>query len=200
VQVAWLGSVALTLLAAAWLRWMDGKVTWLAAAVAVHALWFACAVLWLQWRAPRPRRGPLLWSWRAGTMILALAALALLWGLRDGVLAGVLGLAIALPLLLLGMAQEIIAFIGWLALQRRCGRGMQLPGVQRLLPERDKLRVLLAQLPPAMLLTATALWPSPLLARAAGLTMLLAWLGWWLALDGVRRRANRFALTVESRR
>lgn len=200
VQVAWLGSVALTLLAAAWLRWMDGKVTWLAAAVAVHALWFACAVLWLQWRAPRPRRGPLLWSWRAGTMILALAALALLWGVRGGVLAGVLGLAIALPLLLLGMAQEIIAFIGWLALQRRCGRGMQLPGVQRLLPERDKLRVLLAQLPPAMLLTATALWPSPLLARAAGLTMLLAWLGWWLALDGVRRRANRFALTVESRR
>ena len=197
-QALWSAGVVLGLPVATWLAW-SGVERWLAAVVASHALAFAIAVLWLQWRAPRPGRGALRWSWRAGAWLLVLAALALLQGLRDGVLAGVLGLAIALPLLVTGMAREIIAFIGWIALQRRCGRGLQLPGVQRLLPQRDKTGALLAQLPPAVLLTLAVLWPSPWLARAAGLAVLLAWLveGW--VLDGVRRRANRFARGLAAR-
>ncbi len=198
-QAAWLGSVLILLLAAAWQRLAGGHTQWLVTVVAVHALLFACAALWLQWRAPRLRRAPLLWSWRAGLSVLALAAFALLIGTRGGLLAGAWGLGIALPLLVTGMALEIVAFLGWIDLHRRCGRGMQLPGVQRLLPERDKLRVLLAQLPSALLLSAAVLWPLPWLARAAGLASVLAWLSVWLALRGVRRRASRFLLTVEDR-
>ncbi len=56
------------------------------------------------------------------------------------------------------------------------------------------------QLPPGVLLAAAALWPSPWLARAAELAMLLAWLLVWFTLDGVRRRANRFVLSVVRRR
>ena len=196
VQSIWLGSVVLSLLLAAWWRLAFDQPQWLRATVAMHALLLTSAVLWLQRRARRARRGPLLWSWRAGAITLMLAALALALDLRGGRLAGMLALAVALPLLLVGMAQEIIAFIGWIALQRRCGRGLQLPGVQRLMPDRDKTRVLLAQLPPAVLLTAAVAWPSVGLTRAAGLALLLTWALVWWSLDGVRQRSNHFARAV----
>jgi hypothetical protein len=197
VQAIWLGSVLLMLFGAACWRLTDGSGAWLAGTIAAHALLFAVAVLWLQWRAPRLRRGPLLWSWRAGLIVLALAALALSAGVRGGMLAGALGLGVALPLLVAGMMLEIVPFIGWIELHRRCGRGVQLPGVQRLLPAYDKTRALLAQVP-LLLLPIAVVWPSAWLARAAGLALLLAWgcMGW--TLRGVRRRASRFLLTMES--
>jgi hypothetical protein len=197
VQAIWLGSVLLMLFGAACWRLTDGSGAWLAGTVAVHALLFAAAALWLQWRASRLRRGPLLWSWRAGLIVLALAALALAAGVRGGMLAATLGLGIALPLLVAGMMLEIVPFIGWIELHRRCGRGVQLPGVQRLLPAHDKTRALLAQVP-LLLLPAAVMWPSAWLARAAGLALLLAWgcMGW--TLRGVRRRAGRFLSTMES--
>lgn len=197
VQAMWLGSVLLMLFGAACWRLTDGDGDWLAGTVAAHALLFAVAALWLQWRAPRLRRGPLLWSWRAGLIVLGLAALALPAGVRGGMLAAALGLGIALPLLVAGMMLEIVPFIGWIELHRRCGRGVQLPGVQRLLPAHDKTRVLLAQLP-LLLLPAAVVWPSAWLARTAGLALLLAWscMGW--TLHGVRRRASRFLSTMAS--
>jgi hypothetical protein len=197
VQAIWLGSVLLMLFGAACWRLTDGSGAWLAGTIAAHALLFAVAALWLQWRAPRLRRGPLLWSWRAGLIVLALAALALSTGVRDGMLAAALGLGVALPLLVAGMMLEIVPFIGWIELHRRCGRGVQLPGVQRLLPAYDKTRALLAQVP-LLLLPIAVVWPSAWLARAAGLALLLAWgcMGW--TLRGVRRRASRFLLTMES--
>jgi hypothetical protein len=94
------------------------------------------------------------------------------------------------------MALEIVPFIGWIELHRRCGRGLQLPGVQRLLPDRDKLGVLLAQWP-LLLLPAAVLWPSPWLARAAGVALACAWLGTWSALRGVRRRADDFLVSAK---
>jgi hypothetical protein len=94
------------------------------------------------------------------------------------------------------MAMEIVAFIGWIELHRHCGRGVQVPGVQRLLPDRDKYRALLAHAP-LLLLPTTVLWPSASLARLAGAGMLLAWLGMWLAMHGVRRRARRFLSSRE---
>lgn len=190
-QALWLASAALLLPVAAWWRWAREDGTWLLLVVVVHVALFAGAALWLQWRAPRPRRGPLLWSWRAGLIVLALAAVLLAGGTRVAVLAAVLGLGIALPLLLTGMALEIVPFIGWIELHRRCGRGLQLPGVQRLLPDGDKLGVLLAQWP-LLLLPAAVLWPSPWLARAAGVALVCAWLATWAALRGVRRRADDF--------
>ena len=198
VQALWLGGALVMLSGAAWCRLTHADGRWLAGTVTLHAMLFAGAALWLQWRAPRQRRGPLLWSWRAGLIVLLLAALVLVAGPRGGLLAAVLGLGIALPLLLLGMALEIVAFIGWIELHRVCGRGVQLPGVQRLLPDSDKLGVLLAQLP-LLLLPAAALWPSAWLARAAGLALLFAWLGVWSALRGVRRRAHGFLLALEDR-
>ncbi|MFC5437071.1 hypothetical protein ACFPME_10915 [Rhodanobacter umsongensis] len=197
-QALWLGSTLAMLCGTAWWRLTHADARWLADAVALHATLFACAALWLQSRVPRQRRNPLLGCWRAGLVVLLLAAFALVAGPRGGLLAGALGLGIALPLLLLGMSLEIIAFIDWIDLHRRCGRGVHLPGVQRLLPDSDKRGVLLAQLP-LLLLPAAVLWPSAWLARGAGLALLLAWLGAWSALRGVRRRANGFLLTLEDR-
>ena len=199
VQTTWLGSLPLLLLAGAWQRLASGHGAWLVATVVVYAVLFAITVLWLQRRAPRARCGSLRWSWRSGLALLALAALSLLQGQRGGVLAGVLGLGIGLPLLVIGMALEIVAFLGWIELHRRCGRGVQLPGVQRLLPEADKARALLALLPAALLLVAAVWWPLPWLARSAGAATLLAWLGVWLTLRGVGRRAQHFLRTVEHR-
>jgi hypothetical protein len=196
VQASWLAGVVVTLFGAAWWRLIHADGRWLAGTVALHATLFVGAALWLQWRAPAKRRGPLLWSWRAGLIVLLLAALALVAGPGDGVLAATLGLGIALPLLLLGMALEIVAFIGWIELHRRCGRGVQLPGVQRLLPDDIKLDVLLAQLP-LLLLPVAVLWPSAWLARASGIALLLAWLAVWSALRGVGRRASHFLSTLE---
>ena len=199
VQTTWLGSLPLLLLAGAWQRLASGHGAWLVATVVVYAVLFAITVLWLQRRAPRARCGSLRWSWRSGLALLALAALSLLQGQRGGVLAGVLGLGIGLPLLVIGMALEIVAFLGWIELHRRCGRGVQLPGVQRLLPETAKARALLALLPAALLLVAAVWGPVPWLARSAGAATLLAWLGIWLTLRGVGRRAQRFLQTVEHR-
>ncbi|KZC35507.1 MULTISPECIES: hypothetical protein [Rhodanobacter] len=198
VQAAWLGSAVLALFGAAGWRLAGGAGAWLLGTVLLLGLLFAVAGLWLQWRAPRPRRGPLLWSWRAGLAMLALAALALPADVRGGMLAGALGLGVALPLLVSGMMLEIVPFIGWIELHRRIGRGVQLPGVQRLLPVHEKNRVLLAQLP-LLLLPMAACWPSTWLARVAGLALVLAWGCAWWTLRGVRRRANHFLSTVEPR-
>jgi hypothetical protein len=114
-------------------------------------------------------------------------------------LAAVPGLAIGLPLLVNGMAFEIVAFLSWIDLRRCVRRGIQLPGVQRLLPERDKLQALSAQVLADLLLVAAVCWPQPWLARAAGLALLLAWGGQYRALAGASRRGSRFLLAVEDR-
>lgn len=196
LQAVWLVSVLAWLLLASWWRWHGVGEAWLAGVVAVHVLGFACAALWLQWRSPRLRRGALVRSWRVGLIALVVAALLLWVGVPDGRLAAALGLGLAIPLLMIGMAQEIIPFIEWIALHRRCGRGVQVPGVQRLLPEADKHGVLLAQIP-LLLLPAAVLWPSPWMARGAGVALLLAWLAVWAALRGVRRRAHHFLAARE---
>lgn len=196
IQATWLASVVAILVAIAGLR-VCSVVEGSAGAVALPVLLFAGAGMWLQWRAPRLRRGPLVNSWRAGLIALALAATALP-AIPGGMFAGGLGLALALPLLVTGMMLEIVPFIGWIELHRHCGRGIQVPGVQRLLPEADKQRVLLAQLP-LLLLPAAVVWPSAWLARAAGVALVLVWslIGW--TLSGVRRRARHFLRMLETR-
>jgi hypothetical protein len=193
-QATWLAGVVAVLVAVAGLR-AGGAV---AGVVAAPVLIFAGAGLWLQWCAPRLRRGPLVDSWRAGLIALACAALALPI-VPGGMLAASVGLGLALPLLVTAMMLEIVPFIGWIALHRHCGRGIQLPGVQRLLPEADKRRVLLAQ-PLLLSLPVAMVWPSTSLARVAGVALVLVWslTGWTLL--GAGRRAAHFLRSLEKSR
>ena len=144
-----------------------------------------------QLRAPKLRRAPLTYFWMTGFAALAAAACALLVGGEANLLlAGVLALAIGLPLLITGMQLEISAFLGWIDLQRHCGRGVRLPGVQLLLPTRDKVIVLVLHWLSALaLLAATA---HPALARLAGSALLLAHAASFFALCGVDWRRTRF--------
>ncbi|MEY2152162.1 hypothetical protein AB7849_14745 [Rhodanobacter sp. 115] len=199
VQTLWLGSLVTALVAGGWMRAAHVSAVPLRQLVAVHVLLFAGALLWMQWRATRLRRGALLYSWRIGLVTLAAAALVLLVDADASLLAAVLGLAIGLPLLVNGMAFEIVAFLSWIDLRRCVRRGIQLPGVQRLLPERDKLQALSAQVLADLLLVAAVCWPQPWLARATGLALLLTWGGQYRALAGASRRGSRFLLTVEDR-
>ncbi|KRE89080.1 hypothetical protein ASG87_05925 [Frateuria sp. Soil773] len=203
LQASWLAGAVAALLGGAWLHLWRGEAAVLRMAPAALAGTFAAASLWLQWRAPRPRRGPLWWSWRGGLLALLAAALAWLFDPGSALRAAALALLVALPWLVNGMALEIVAFLGWIELHRRVGRGVQLPGVQRLLPERDKWRVLHAQWLAAALLFAAVMLsgrggPAAWLARAAGAGQLLAWWLLWRALRGVRRRSHRFLSNLES--
>ena len=71
------------------------------------------------------------------------------------------------------MMLEIVPFIGWIEWRRRCERGTQVPGVQRLLPDPDKRRVPMAHLP-LLMLPAAVVWPSVWLARAVGVALFLS--------------------------
>ena len=151
---------------------------------------FALAGLALQLRAPKLRKAPLTFFWTAGLLALAAGAGALLAGTGNALWVGVLVLGIGLPLLVTGMQLEIVAFLAWIGLQRRCGRGVHLPGVQLLAPERDKYRVLALQLAAAPLLLAAV--PVPAVAPAAGLALLLAHAGAFVALCGPGWRGRVF--------
>lgn len=157
----------------------------------------ALAGLWLQGRARKPGTALFL-AWRFGLLALLAAALLLPWP-GQGLRAGALVLGIGLPLLVLGMLMEIAAFLAWIELQHRCGRGVQLPGVQRLLSPARRLRVLQVFLLSAAALVTALAWPSPWLAYLAGLALALAWLSLAAALRRLRRDTNRwFAVLVPS--
>jgi hypothetical protein len=193
-QALWLGALVFALLAAA--AWHpfhpEGRV--LPATVAAGGASFALAAGWLQWRVPRARRNVLFLHWRAGLLALLLAAIALTAG--QGMLAGALALGIGLPLLVGAMALEIVPFVGWIALRRRVPRGIQLPGVQRLLPESRKRRALVAQGVAAPLLAVAVLWPQPWLLRLAALAQWLAWAVHAHALASALKACRAFARDV----
>lgn len=140
---------------------------------AVPLLLFSAAVIAMQLRAPH-RRGTLLRRfWALGAVALAGAALAMpLPG--NGVLAGVLVLAVGFPALMLGMLLEIAGFLAWMELRRRMPRGTRVPGVGSLSGEPHKRRAWELHALAALALVAACLWPE--LARAAGALVLLAWL------------------------
>lgn len=194
-QGIWLAAVTLGLpLAAAWHWRHDGWVLPLAVALGGGA--FALAVTCLQWPVPRARQNALFRHWRVGTAALLLAALVLLFG--RGLVAGVLAIGVGLPLLIGAMAMEIVPFVVWIALRARIRRGVQLPGVQRLLADTAKRRVLRAQLVAAPLLVLAVLWPQPWLVRAAALAQLAAWSLHGYALASVLRVARDFIRRTEA--
>jgi hypothetical protein len=190
-QAWWLATVVTALvLALGWHLSRGGMA--LATTVALAGASFAGAVLWLQGHARGRRRNALFLHWRAGSVALLLAAPALLADVRGGLLAGVLALGVGLPLLVGGMVLEIVPFVGWIGLRRTVPRGVQLPGVQLLLPDAARRRVLLAQLVAALPLLAATLWSLPWLARLAGLALLIAWLLHGHALASALYAARRF--------
>lgn len=155
--------------------------------VAVAALAFAATAVARQgW--PKHRRNPALtWAWRTGLCAIALAAAALAVG-APPLVTGALVLALGLPLPLIAMLLEITAFLGWIEMHRRCGRGVRLPGVDRLLPESRKALVLGLHALAGTAVVAAAAWPAMLHARAAGVLLLAAHLALVFAISGVARR------------
>lgn len=190
-QMAWTVATLLLLAAASVMLLTGRSAAPLRLVVTGTTLAFAGAAL-MQLRAVPPRNAPLRAWWRSGLLALSAFALVLPWQLRSDLLTGVLGVAVALPLLTIGMQLEIVAFLGWIDLHRRCGRGTRLPSVHRLLPDADKWRVLFCFLATAPLQLAAVVKPSVELARAAGLGLLLSYALLWHVLSGVRRRATRF--------
>jgi hypothetical protein len=192
-QAWWLATVVTALLLAVGWHITRGGMA-LATVIALAGASFASAALWLQEHARGSRHNALFLHWRAGLIALLLAALALLLDMRGGLVAGVLALGIGLPLLAGGMALEIVPFVGWIALRRAVPRGVQLPGVQRLLPDVARRCALYAQLAAAVSLLAATLWPLPWLARLAGLALVVAWSRHGQTLAGALCRARRFRL------
>ncbi|TWI12497.1 hypothetical protein [Aerolutibacter ruishenii] len=169
---------------------------WFRMGVGLGGLLFAATGLLMQARAPKLRKVPLTGFWLAGLSATAAGAVMLLVDGSPGMLAGVLAIGIGLPLLVVGMQLEIVAFLGWIRLHRRCGKGVRLPGVQLLLPERDKYAVLALHVAAAaMLATATATataTAADAITRAAGAAVLLAHASTFAALCGVSWRSRRF--------
>lgn len=186
-QGAWLWAIAVVLVMGT--MWLDAGATPLRTGVAACGLVFALAGVILQARAPRTRNRWLVRSWRVG-LVAVFAAAVLLWVRAPALLVGGLLLGIAMPLLISGMQLEIVPFLGWIELTRRCPRGVRLPTVQTLMPERDKAGVFAAQLLAAVLLLLALCWPQA--ARAAGMGLLAsnALLLWRLL--GVQRRVRAF--------
>ena len=77
-------------------------------------------------------------------------------------------------------------------LAQRCGRGVRVPGIERLLPTPHKQAALHAMTVAAAALVAATLWPARPLAVLAGAAWLPAWALVAIALGGVQRRAERF--------
>jgi hypothetical protein len=194
LQGSWMGllyGVLATVLAMA----LHGRVLPVQRGVAaVLVVAVGLAGVWLLQQARRHGRHPLGWFWRAGFALLILAGSVLLVGGEHNLLrAAVIGLGIGLPLLVTGMQLEISPFLGWIDLHRQCGRGVHLPGVELLLPVRDKSLVLaLHGLAAFMLLAALA---QPAWASAGGVALLLAYAATLIAQVGVIWRARRFLKT-----
>lgn len=149
-----------------------------AVGIAVPVLLFAGTSLLLQLGAPRRRNPVLTLFWMLGTVAIGAAGLLLLAESAHAhqdraVLIGALFIGIGLPSMLTGMMLEIVGFLSWIDLRRRCARGIRIPGVDTLLPETDKRWALAAHGVSALALLAAALRPA--LAGTAGALLLAAY-------------------------
>ena len=134
---------------------------------------FALAVCVLQARAPHRRNPVLRRFWQAGYACLFAASLLALRPDVPLVPLGVLVLGVGLPLLVVGMALEITAFLTWIALRQRVPRGVRVPGVGSLFEEADRRRAFVLHAVAGAWLVAAAF--APALARSAGLAIALAY-------------------------
>ncbi len=192
-QGAWLLGVAFGLPLAG-LPWaMAGQGMALRAVVVAALLSVAGAGLLLQARSRKAGTAPLARSWRLGLIALALGGVVVGWPGASPVLAGVLVIAVGLPMLVLGMLVEIDAFLGWISLHRRCGRGLHLPSVQTLLPLLQRRRLLQAFALAGAALALAALAPRELPVRFAGALLISAYLALAWTQRGLARTVRDFA-------
>ncbi|TNJ33631.1 hypothetical protein E1B00_09815 [Arenimonas terrae] len=198
LQAGWLAALALGLTVAGVLAAGTGVDLPLRVLASAAALSLAGGGLWLQSRSRKSAPGELARFWRFGFLALAAAGALLLVPGEHSLLVGVLGLGVGLPMLVLGMLLEIAAFLGWIALHRRCGRGLQLPGVQVLLPASRRRIVRRCFALAGLALVAAALWP-PAFARLAGALLLAANLSLAWALAGVGRGVREFTAAHPAR-
>ncbi len=134
---------------------------------------FAIAVFVLQVRSPHRRNPTLRLFWRGCCAALLAASAIAPWPGAPVMMVGVLILGIGLPLLVVGMALEITAFLTWIALRQRVPRGIRVPGVGSLFDEAQKRRLLAVHGVAGALLASTAC--APALAHAAGTAVVLAY-------------------------
>src|SRR5690606_29857285 len=184
VPERWLGGwIALTIISLAVgvaLRIWSGPQAPLVVSALLPALLFVGTSLWLPLRPQARRNRPLVWSWRMGTLAVGAACVVVLAGTVTPlspsavILAGTLGVAIGLPMMVSGMMLEIMGFLAWIGLRRDCPRGIRVPGVGTLVAERDKWAVLALHLLAAAALVGAALHPAAM-ARPAGAALVLAW-------------------------
>jgi len=194
---AWIAGLLAALVLATGLRWMERPVA-MGAVLALPLAAFAIGVLVLQWRAPHPRNPTLVRAWRLGAFALLIAATcagaAPWWPQpRLPLVGGVLVIAIGLPALVLGMTLEIAAFLAWLELQGARPRGQRVPGVDALMPERRKARLLAWHLVAALALIVAVAWPRDAGVRGAGLVLALAHGATLFELHALRRRVRGIA-------
>ena len=158
----------------------------------VLALLAAVAMLALA-RRPHRRNAPLVAAWRLGLGLAGIAGLAWLGaGTSAGLAPAAMLVGGGLPLLVLSMMLEIRAFLGWIELHRTCERGLQLPGVHLLLPDRLKWRWLGAHAGAAAGLAWLAARPSPGLTLAVAVCWCLAFVLLASAMSQPRRVAHAF--------
>ena len=172
LQGVWQALLYGVLLLALLLALAGGALPGMRFAVAALGLMFALGGLLLQSRAAKLRNVPLTWFWRSGLLALAASAGVLATDADHAVLVGALALVLGLPWLVTGMQLEITGFLAWIDLQRRCGRGVRVPGVQSLVPERDKYIVLSLQLLAGLTLVMAIFRQIPV--NSAGVALLLA--------------------------
>lgn len=144
-------------------------------------------------RRPHQRNAPLVAAWCLGLGLAGIVGLA--WvgkGTSAGLAPAAMLLGGSLPLLVLSMMLEIRAFLGWIELHRTCGRGLQLPGVHLLLPDRLKWLWLGTHAGAAAGLAWLASRPSPGLALVVAGCWCLAFALLAIAMGQPRRVANDF--------
>ncbi len=181
---SWWLAAALTAVGSVLVAGVSGRLAgapaqMLVPALALAAIGFGLVVLRLQWRPPHRRNPALVGFWRVGSVALIAAGLtacvAAMWPHPQMVMfAGALAIGAGVPLLVNGMLLEIVAFITWIALRGRCPRGVRIPAVGRLLPDRDKSIALAAHGLAAALLAAAAAWPALTIAAGIGLAIAYA--------------------------
>lgn len=124
-----LGLNVVCLLLAIWLR--AGHLPFAAATLAIPVLLAASLYVWQLVHAPWRRNLPLRAFFTGGAAMLGVTVVWLPFSATGPGLA-IWGLGAGLTMLVLGMAIEILAFLAWIGLQRRVGRGRRLPGVHQL--------------------------------------------------------------------
>ena len=163
---------------------------------AVAGIGFALLTLRLQQQRRRARSDVTYRYWQLGLasaiLALAMALTATAWpALADragwSILAGILLLVGGFMSFIVGMLYKIVPFLAWMHLRNRGGPRSPVPSMNRLLPEADAQRQMLAHAVALALLLAAVIAPD-WLARPAGVALAVA-SGWLMVnLLGAARR------------